>query len=121
MILFYTDEDKYSIRFFFDSDNKDYKINEKFNEWTYYKDWIMDRIPMNMKVENTSTGSIEVIQGFDHELTIEELTEVKNEMNKKIIEYLNFEKEIFLNKQEKKLKAANDYINKGDRYGKIIK
>lgn len=107
LILFYNEYDKWETKFKFELDSKDYKINKKFDEWTYCKDWVMERIPMNMCVEiNYSTG-FKIIQGFNRELSEVELTNLRNEMTVLMKKQLNFEKENYLKKWDEKSRAVS--------------
>lgn len=107
LILFCDDEDKWITRFEFKTNNKEYEINNKFDEWVYSEGWLMDRLPMNMNVEGlTYSTGFKVIQGFDKELSSIELTNLRNEMTALMKKQLNFEKEKYLKEWDNKLRAV---------------
>ena len=90
--------------------DKDYQINEKTNEWIYIRDWNIDRIPMDMIIERGYYKfTYEVKQGFDRELTKDELDKLKENMKDKLIKYLNKEKEIYINKMNNEIKTVKEF------------
>lgn len=107
LMLFYTDEDKWTTKFKFKSDDKEYEINNKFDEWNHCEDWIMDRIPMNMCIEglHTLTNGFKVVQGFDRELSAIELFYLRNQMIVMMEKQLKFQKEKYLKEWDEKLRA----------------
>lgn len=102
LVLF--NDKKYTMIFSFELQQQDYKVNEKFNEWTYFEDWISYKIPMNMTIERYY-DNYKIIQGFDHELNEEELKQLEKDMRILMEKQLNYDKEIFLKEYEKKLKV----------------
>ncbi len=94
--LIYSINDKWQTHFYFELQEEDYKENKKFNEWTYSKDWIGYKIPMNMQVENSGYSGLKVVQGFDHELAEDELKILEIEMRKVLRKYLAHEKENYI-------------------------
>lgn len=99
--LFYTLEDDYDIKFGFELQNEDYKINK--DEWIYSEGWISTRIPMIMTVENANYGAYKVEQGFDHELNNEELKQLESDMKVMLKKKLDLEKEKFLLEYNRKI------------------
>lgn len=95
---------EYEMNFSFEIQEQDYKVNEKFNEWTYFESWISYKIPMNMILERYY-DNYKIIQGFDHELNEEELVQLEKDMRKAMEKQLNYDKEQFLKEYEKKLKV----------------
>ena len=106
LILICGENIKYEIDFYFELQEKEYKLNEKFNEWIHSKSWICSRIPMKMSIE--SEYSLKVMQGFDRELNKEELKNLKEEMKKFMIAYLEQENEIILKRYNDKVKTITE-------------
>lgn len=105
LVLYYTDEDTYKTKFFFDLMENEYKINEySKDEWTYFEDWVMDRIPMKMIAEKYY-DNYNIIQGFDHELNADELIRLEADMKTFMLKHLNYDKEKCLEQFDKKFKA----------------
>lgn len=98
------DNNEYIVKFIFSQEEYEYKVNEKYNEWIYSRDFYCDRIPIEMKIENDSYN-LSIIQGFDHELNVEELKTLKLEMKKFMITYLHDENEVISFIYDKKHKA----------------
>ena len=98
------DNNEYIVKFSFSQEEYEYRLNEKYNEWIYSRDFYCDRIPIEMKIENDSYN-LSIIQGFDHELNIEELKILKLEMKKFMIVYLHDENKIILKRYNDKHKA----------------
>ncbi|HCL4447179.1 TPA: hypothetical protein N2D16_002784 [Clostridium botulinum] len=105
LILNYNFEDKWQTKFYFEPQEEDYKVNEKFNEWTYFKNWVGYRIPMKMLIENCSYSGLKAIQGFDHELNKDELIQLEKNMKSFMRKQLDCKKEEYLKQYENKLKA----------------
>ena len=103
LILFYNDNNEYETRFDFELKGDNYEVNGSFKEWTYSEGWICNRVPMEMIAE--SNHVLKIIQGFDKELNEEELKSLKEEMKIFIQRRLNYEKEIFLQRYDDKVKA----------------
>ncbi|NEZ47792.1 hypothetical protein FDF74_11430 [Clostridium niameyense] len=100
-------EGKYYTKFIFELADGDYKVNGKYNEWTSVgKGWLTDKIPMSMIYEY-SIGLPKVIQGFDHELTKDELIRLEQNMKNFMINGLEEEKDEFLKIYDKKVKAIS--------------
>lgn len=99
-------DEQWETRFTFELQPGDFTINEKFNEWTYHKDWLVDRIPMDMIVERCGYEGFKIVQGFDYEVTEEELHKIETRMRKLMRKQLDFEKENYLKKYEKMLGAV---------------
>ena len=102
LILFYAEDGSFKLRFTFESDDKDYKENEKFNEWFCSEGWIGYKIQMNMVIEK-AYGNLKVIQGFDHELNKEELKQLELEIRRFMRKKLDYDREIYQRDYEKKL------------------
>lgn len=103
--LIYTLDGKWESDFYFELQDEDYEVNEKFNKWTYFKDWVGYEIPMDMKIEPCCYGGKKVVQGFDRELSDNELKTLEIEMRKFMIKYLNDEREYMLNQFKEKINA----------------
>ena len=110
LILFYSDESKWETRFSFETDDKNYKFNEKTNQWAYWEGWIGNQIPIAMTVDRTYCGELKVVQGFDRELNQEELFIVEQEMRKLLVKKLNQEREIMIKKYEDKINSVLEGI-----------
>lgn len=106
LILNYTIKDKWESNFYFELQDENYEINEKFNEWTYFKDWVGYEIPMDMKIEPCCYGGKKVVQGFDRKLSDDELKNLENEMRKFMVKYLNDERGYMLNQFKEKISAV---------------
>ena len=59
---------------------------------------------MYMEVEKIDSG-YKVVQGFDHDLSKEELNKLKRTMKERLCNYLYEEKEDYIKKYEDKIKA----------------
>lgn len=86
LILNINDEEEYYTHFSFELAGDKFKVNEKYSEWSYFEDFVMDRVPMDIKVKEYY-GTI-ATQGFDRELTEEEQKEVKIKMKEKMLMFL---------------------------------
>ena len=106
LVLMCKENNEYKVDFYFELQKEDYKVNEKFDEWIYSEGWICNRLPIKMIVE--STYSTRVIQGFDRELSEEELKGLKEDMKVLMQKQLDCEKEIFLQRYDDKIKALTD-------------
>ena len=95
--------------FIFEKQEREYNANEKFNEWTYSKDWVTDRIPMDMKAEY-NCGALIVTKGFDHELNDVELDSLKFEMKNFMVDKVNRDKEEYLLAYQKKIDAIQSFV-----------
>lgn len=105
LILFYTFEEELKTKFTFELQEKEYEVNKNNNnEWFYFKDWVSDRIPMNMTIERYY-DNYKIIQGFDHELKKEELEQLEKDMRVLTRKQLDYDKELYLKKYEEKLKV----------------
>ena len=108
LVLFYNIDDEWESRFIFELQDKPFEINiYVIDEWIYRDGWISTRIPMNMEVEQIVSG-YKVTQGFDHDLSKEELNKLKRIMEDKLKDYLNEEKEDYIKKYEDKIKAIEE-------------
>ena len=106
LILIYNLNDEWESIFSFKSDDKDYTANEDTKEWTSWKNWIGNKIPMNMTVDKTYNGELKIIQGFDRELNENELFTLEQEMRKLMVVKLNEERESILDKYKNKINAV---------------
>lgn len=106
LILTINMEDKYETFFRFEEQKGNYEINRKSNEWVYLEGWISTRIPMNMTVENHSYNGLKVIQGFNHELTEEELNVLEKNMRDVMIKRLGEDREFMIRQYNRKIKAV---------------
>lgn len=77
------------------------------DEWIYRDGWSITSIPMNMEVEQIVSG-YRVTQGFDHDLSKEELNKLKRTMEERLGNYLYEEKENYIKKYEDKIKAIEE-------------
>ena len=61
LILIYNMEDKWEARFSFESDGKEYKLNESTKEWTNWEGWIGSKIPIKKSgnAVNSSLGQFD--------------------------------------------------------------
>lgn len=81
-------DEKLSVRFRFQKeDREDYKINNKYKEWSTFENWVSYRVPMEIEIEERY-GEIVVTQGFDRALTEDEQKDVKENMIKDLIKHL---------------------------------
>lgn len=108
LVLFYNIDDKWESRFDFKLQDKPFDINIYVpDEWIYRNGWSIASIPMNMNVEKIESG-YRVTQGFDHDLSKEELNKLKRTMEERLCSYLNEEKEDYIKKYEDKIKAMEE-------------
>lgn len=103
LVLIY--ENKWEAVFCFESNDREYELNEKINSYTYGKGWVYDRVPVNMRIDKTWTGNLKVHQGFDRELSEEELREVESKMKILLLKELEEEKNEYLKTYENKIEA----------------
>lgn len=103
--LIYSLKNEWETHFYFELQEEEYRENKEFNKWTYFKNWVGKSIPMYMKVETRGYSGISVVQGFDHELSVDELKTLEKDMREKLKEYLDDEKEKYLNEYMKKMKC----------------
>lgn len=106
LILIYNMEDKWEARFSFESDGKEYKLNESTKEWTNWEGWIGSKIPINMTVDRTYSGELKIVQGFDRELNSNELFVLEQEMRKLMVLRLANERESIIDKYKNKINAV---------------
>ncbi len=106
LILDYTMDDKWDTRFYFELQDKEYKLNKKTNEWTYIDGWIVNRIPNEMIVEQNGYDGLRVVQGFDRELNKDELSILETEMRKMMVKELDKQRKRFLKEHGNKIKAV---------------
>ena len=105
LVLFYNIDDKWESRFDFKLQDKPFDINIYVpDEWIYRNGWSIASIPMNMNVEKIDSG-YKVVQGFDHDLSKEELNKLKRTMEERLGGYLYDEKEDYIKKYEDKMRA----------------
>lgn len=110
LILTYDDDDNYCTRFKIIDHDEEYELNSAGTAWTCWKDWIGNTLPVNMTATKSSWGDLEIIQGFDRELTEEEKEELKNKMHKKMASYLLMEMKRELKRYQSKLDIVIDNI-----------
>lgn len=111
LILNYTMDDKWDTRFYFELQDKEYKLNEKTNEWTHIDGWIVNRIPNEMIVEQNGYDGLRVVQGFDRELNKNELNVLETEMRKMMVKELDVQRKRFLKEHGNKIKAVWEGIS----------
>lgn len=111
LILICNDENKWESIFDFKLSNKEWEFNSKNNSYTYFKNWVSDRMPINMEIDRTWTGDLKVQQGFDRKLNCEELKELKNNMKTLMLKRLENEKNEYLSTYENKLKSIRGVMN----------
>ncbi len=105
LVLFYNMADEWELKFYFKLQDKPFDINIYVpDEWIYRNGWSIASIPMNMNVEKIDSG-YRVTQGFDYELSKEELNKLKRTMEEKLGGYIYDEKEDYIKKCEDKMKA----------------
>lgn len=108
LILRYDDSGNWMTSFHFKLQDGEYKENKNFNEWTCFKDWVSNTIPMNISVRPNVYGGLKVVQGIDHSLTENELQVLESEMKRVLKEHLEAEKEIYLKTYLEKIKTISD-------------
>lgn len=101
--LIYSYSDGWETCFKFELQEKEYKKNKEFSNWKSCEHWASVIIPMNMEVEFRGYSGVSVVQGFDRELSVDELKNLEKDMRDKLKEYLNDEKEKYLNEHMKKI------------------
>ena len=105
LVLFYNMADEWESKFYFEPQDKPFDINIYVpDEWIYRNGWSITSIPMNMEVEQIVSG-YRVTQGFDHDLSKEELNKLKRTMEERLCSYLNEEKEDYIKKYEDRMRA----------------
>lgn len=105
LVLFYNIDDEWESRFTFELQDKPFEINIYVpDEWIYRDGWSITSIPMNMNVEPTTCG-YKVVQGFDHDLSKEELNKLKRTMEERLGNYFYEEKENYIQNYEDKMRA----------------
>ena len=97
-------EKTYKNIFSFESDEKDYKLNNPKAEYLYYDGWCCDAIPVNMTYENTIWG-LKVTQGFTEDKTEEEQEKIKQNMIAYMRECLIKEKNKIVESYDKKIES----------------
>lgn len=98
--------------FEFAKQDKEFKINKYFpnDEWVSIGEgWLSDKIPMKMKVEEFY-GDIIIEQGFDRELSIDELEELEDKMKIQMMEYLFAKRGKILRTLNNKISAIKDNL-----------
>lgn len=105
LILIYNDENKWEAIFDFELSDKEWEFNQRNNSYTYFKEWVSDSIPVKMEVDRTWSGNLKVKQGFDRELTEEELKELEKKMKVLLLKKLEIEKDNYLRTYENKVKS----------------
>lgn len=111
LILNYTMDDKWDARFYFELQDKEYKLNEQTNEWTHIDGWMVNRIPNEMIVEQNGYDGLRVVQGFDRELSRDELKMLELEMRKTMVKELDIQRKRFLKEHGNKIKAVWEGIS----------
>lgn len=96
------DEDgNYNVRFTYQLEKYEYEVNEHVkNEWICRKGWYVT-LPMQMTLKRFY-DSYRVIQSFDHELSKKELKKIETDMRKLMKQQLDYDKEAYLKRYEKK-------------------
>ncbi|MEG1310489.1 MAG: hypothetical protein RR942_06500 [Romboutsia sp.] len=110
LLLNINDEEEYYTYFSFELAGDKFKVNEKYTEWSYFEDFVMDRVPMNIRVEE-HYGTI-ATQGFDRELTEEEQKEVKGKMKEKMLVFLAVRQQQINKIYDEKIQTLLDMENK---------
>lgn len=111
LFLIYDLNDEWITRFNFELQDENYKINEyNDKEWVFFKNWVSYRIPKYMKVQ-PSTSGFKVEQGFDYELTEEELEQLKKDMIEEMKKCLTLKKERYLQTYETQIQVLEGGIN----------
>ncbi|HBJ1650857.1 TPA: hypothetical protein LA460_000075 [Clostridium botulinum] len=105
LCLFYNFDNEWETDFSFELQEEEYKINEKFNEWICFEDWVNYRIPMDMAIDNNGYTGFKVVQGFDNELNKEELIKLEKDMRDLMKKKLEIDKKRYLKDYENKIKA----------------
>ena len=105
LVLFYTENDTYDIKFSLTLQEQEFEFNERTSdEWIHAKEWVVDRIPKKMNIERYY-DNYKITQGFDHELNEEELKQLEKTMRECMQKQLDCDKELYLKKYEQKLKV----------------
>lgn len=95
--------------FYFEKEEKeDYKANEKYNEWNRCDNWVVDTVPMIIKVTKRY-GRYTVTQGFDRELSEKQQQKVKKLMIESLFKYIEREKQNELTIFNRNLKFIQQY------------
>lgn len=110
LFLLYDLNDEWITRFNFELQDGNYKINEHNEEWVFFENWVSYRIPKYMKAEPCISG-FKVEQGFDYELTEEELEQLKKDMIKGMKKYLTLKKERYLQTYETQIQVLEGDIS----------
>lgn len=100
LVLIMNDKDEYVTRFEFKLTGDNFQQNPNYPEWNSRKGWICTTVPFDIKI--SEQYSICATQGFDRELTEDELKDVKLKMKDEIMKYL----------YNKQLKIAQEYNSK---------
>lgn len=104
------DEFEYEINFYFKKEEEKYKIDKENRRFIrkngYYS---IERIPMDIKVYNFY-GDVVAKQGFDHELSKQELEIVKQNMIKALEDKLKDDEEFIKKTYEAKFKALENEV-----------
>lgn len=93
--------------FDFECDEKDYVLNQY-----YYceskRGWAFNRIPVQMEIEG-EYGNLSVVQGFDHELTEEELSQLREAMKQVLIQKIERDREAYLKTCQQKIEILTQF------------
>lgn len=110
LILNYTIDNKWDVWFEFKAEDKEYKFNDNNTEWLHSEEWICDRVPIEISIENLSYSTgFKIVQGFNKELNKNELEELKGKMKELANKKLEIQKSQVLKEFEEKLPAINNF------------
>jgi hypothetical protein len=101
---------KWETSFNFELQCEDYKKIESKEEWAYFKNYVFIRIPINMVVEPSGYSGLQVIQGFDHDLTQRDLKILESKMRKRLKKYLMHQKKNYLETYMKKIESISKEV-----------
>lgn len=107
MFLSLEKEDEYESKFTFELESKEYEKDEKHNRYYRGEGWVGYSIPIDMEVEPTSFGLYKVVQGFEKELSKEELNNLKKMMISRMAEQLNNDREDYLRRYNNKIQMLS--------------
>lgn len=103
LMIISDDNGDYEVTFSFEQSKREFKYNKETNEFTYFKDWVSDRIPKNMSIEPSMWGGYKVVQGFEENLNEEQLKKLEDGMRMLLMAKLEMEKEKAVNRFEEKI------------------
>lgn len=106
LILNINMEEEYVTFFVFEEQKEDYKVNSKLKEWVRAKSYFDSNVPMDMEVEHYNYGGMRVVQGFDHELTKEELDVLEKNMRKLMVKQLEQDRVDMIDQYSRKIQAV---------------